>query len=566
VYSPSSEEMMSHTGDGISQAYHSPKPGMYHDSYFIAEHGSPDPWGHSHSGQLGPAASSYSGSTSSYSMSMSSNYGMHPHDSMVYQMSHGETIDRIGGGSLPPMSTFRPGTIHGQTSPYLHPASVSPPPLNGSDPGMMGHGHRIPSTGSQTGDALGKALASIYSSEAGGSYPSNPSTPVASPPPLTSVNERPLSAGSVASVHSGVGGVAGWQRANQPQSPPYESQLHPMGMPVSKCNGQPPNRIEERIDDAIFVFRKHAEGVQHPMQPPVQGQYVGGANLPNQNYSQQMESTVTPLQQLAAAPTGLEEHPVTSLVNKGDSTPHNKTPKGSTSSVSSTKSNSKKKNSMTDDDDDEDDDDDFEAKMGSKDKEEGGLNQEREKQVREQERRYANNARERLRVRDINEAFKELGRMCSMHLQSDKPQSKSDEDNAFFEELLREAERGFDHGGSGSMSTSEKAQTKLVILHQAVSVITSLESQVRERNLNPKAACLKRREEEKVEGEQPEKQQISGIDKPFDNTGNGGNGANRGRGRRARRSSRGEPGYGGSGGEQMGDGSLGQYPPVVSVQ
>ncbi|XP_075245695.1 uncharacterized protein LOC142339502 isoform X2 [Convolutriloba macropyga] len=83
------------------------------------------------------------------------------------------------------------------------------------------------------------------------------------------------------------------------------------------------------------------------------------------------------------------------------------------------------------------------------------------KQERERERRHANNSRERIRVRDINESFKELGRMCSMHLHTDK------------------------------------AQTKLTILHQAVAIISQLESQVRERNLNPKAACLKRREEEK---------------------------------------------------------------------
>lgn len=66
-----------------------------------------------------------------------------------------------------------------------------------------------------------------------------------------------------------------------------------------------------------------------------------------------------------------------------------------------------------------------------------------EKEQRERERRLANNARERVRVRDINEAFRELGRMCQVHLQSDK------------------------------------AQTKLVILQQAVQVIMGLEKQVR---------------------------------------------------------------------------------------
>ena len=97
----------------------------------------------------------------------------------------------------------------------------------------------------------------------------------------------------------------------------------------------------------------------------------------------------------------------------------------------------------------------------------------------------ANNARERLRVRDINEAFKELGRMTQMHMKNDKPQ-------VLFFEIL------YFH-----LIKEKKIETKLIflfktklsILQQAVSVIMNLEGQVRERNLNPKNACLKRRPE-----------------------------------------------------------------------
>ncbi|UYV83757.1 TCF4 [Cordylochernes scorpioides] len=77
-------------------------------------------------------------------------------------------------------------------------------------------------------------------------------------------------------------------------------------------------------------------------------------------------------------------------------------------------------------------------------------------------------SKRQIRVRDINEAFKELGRMCTMHMKS------------------------------------EKVQTKLGILHNAVELITYLEQQVRERNLNPKIACLKKRDEDKAGNSQQE--------------------------------------------------------------
>ena len=89
--------------------------------------------------------------------------------------------------------------------------------------------------------------------------------------------------------------------------------------------------------------------------------------------------------------------------------------------------------------------------------EDGSVDDEKEK--KDGERRWTNNQRERVRVRDINEALKELGRICNTHLKSDKP------------------------------------MTKLGVLNHAVDVIMQLEQQVRERNLNPKVACLKRREE-----------------------------------------------------------------------
>jgi len=83
---------------------------------------------------------------------------------------------------------------------------------------------------------------------------------------------------------------------------------------------------------------------------------------------------------------------------------------------------------------------------------------EEEDPEKSKDRRYSNNARERMRIRDINDALNELGRVCMML----KP------------------------------NKSDKPQTKLGVLNMAVDVINSLETQVRERNLNPSAVCLNR--------------------------------------------------------------------------
>ncbi|CAH1732987.1 unnamed protein product [Aphis gossypii] len=226
------------------------------------------------------------------------------------------------------------------------------------------------------------------------------------------------------------------------------------------------SRMEERLDDAINVLRNHAEsqalslaGVQHSASGivPLYHQHLGSPHsatatvggVPNtyQTLSTCQDSDgpikierlsnikkrKEPPDSSDIKPTSSDHLLVNNIVN-ANSPPNN-------SPINKNSKRSRRYCSSADEDNEDPS----------------------TKAHREKERRQANNVRERIRIRDINEALKELGRMCMTHLKTDKP------------------------------------QTKLGILNMAVEVIMSLEQQVRERNLNPKAACLKRREEEKAE-------------------------------------------------------------------
>ncbi|XP_009884038.1 PREDICTED: transcription factor 12 [Charadrius vociferus] len=457
--SPSSDDF-----NRESPSYPSPKPpsSMFASTFFMQDgtHNSSDLWSSSN-GMSQPGYGGMLGGSSSH-MSQSGSYGsLHTHDRLSYPP-HSVSPTDINA-SLPPMSSFHRGST--SSSPYV--AASHTPPVNGSDNILGNRGNAAGS--SQTGDALGKALASIYSPDhTSSSFPSNPSTPVGSPSPLT--------------------GASQWSRSGgqAPSSPNYENSLHSLQ-----------SRMEDRLDrldDAIHVLRNHAVGPStslsgghgdiHSLLGPSHNGPIGSLNS---NYG--ASSLVTTNRQASMVGTHREEsvslnsnHSVLPSTVSAQSTELNhKTQEsyrgglqGQSVAIGPTeiKSEHKEKDEniheppSSDDMKSDDESSQKDIKVSSRGRtsstnEDEDLNPE-QKIEREKERRMANNARERLRVRDINEAFKELGRMCQLHLKSEKP------------------------------------QTKLLILHQAVAVILSLEQQVRERNLNPKAACLKRREEEKV--------------------------------------------------------------------
>uniref|UniRef100_A0A8C1V8X6 Transcription factor 4 n=1 Tax=Cyprinus carpio TaxID=7962 RepID=A0A8C1V8X6_CYPCA len=432
-----------------SPGYPSSKaPGSsFPSSFFMPDgHHSTDPW--SSSGSMNqPGYNSMLGN-STHSAQSSSYCGLHPHDRLV--------------------STFFNFHRSGGTNHYS--AASCSATTNGTDSVMANRAPSGAASSSQTGDALGKALASIYSPDhTNNSFSSNPSTPVGSPPSLTAAS------------------TAVWSRNGQgASSPSYEPPLHSLQ-----------SRIEdrlERLDDAIHVLRSHAVGPStampgahadmHGLITPshshngamggLSAGYSGGL-LPSSRHSLMVgghrEDGLRSGHSIVANQVSVSQLPVQSATSPdlSQSDPYRGLQGQSTSSVSSEiKSEDEGDENLQDGKSLDAKKEDLDGKdLKSLERSRSSNNDDEDltpeqKLEREKERRMANNARERLRVRDINEAFKELGRMVQLHLKSDKP------------------------------------QTKLLILHQAVAVILSLEQQVRERNLNPKAACLKRREEEKV--------------------------------------------------------------------
>ncbi|XP_066959732.1 transcription factor 12 isoform X23 [Macrobrachium rosenbergii] len=453
-----------------SPRYTSPKPGgAYGEAYFD---GGVDVWGASGGGAGGAAAAGAGAVGGSYPYPSPSMMGPSSHHSQPHFMPTHHLQDPIGydhmASGLPPMSTFRgPGassTTGGGSVATSSPLYTHSPVPN--------HTQATPTA--NTGDALGKALSSIYPGEqTSSSYSSNPGTPVSatSPPPLTS--------------GASSGAPQQWPQPHTPTSPHYDRSLPMPCMPEENLesaidylrdHGIEGSRIDERLEDAVNVLQRHAETSGGLPAGPHLGPPTHGGSLPpypaglDSHLAGPPNSTFTTLgshsQDLKALGVpGLGDGVKDKLDVKEELSTHLPTTTVASSIATGTKSGKRSRSSCSSTEEDECADPETKA-------------------LREKERRQANNARERIRIRDINDALKELGRMCMTHLKTDKP------------------------------------QTKLGILNMAVDVIMSLEQQVRERNLNPKAACLKRREEEKSDGSKlppPHLPHPSSMAPPFPN-------------------------------------------------
>ncbi|XP_028128963.1 protein daughterless isoform X11 [Diabrotica virgifera virgifera] len=331
------------------------------------------------------------------------------------------------GQGLPPMSSLRP---------------------NGTPTATTLAGPITPFGPANTDTVVNKGLGGIYppaEQASASSYSSAPSTPVSSPPPITpsgwlTNHSTPHSPHYTQAVS--VNNTVAPQGIHMAPAPEAQRLDDAIGFlrDHSEATG---TRMEERLDDAINVLRNHAEPLglvgQIPAHQMTQLGYAGPpSSEPHLTDSIKVERPTYNTKK-RKEPPDTDTKPSSSVESLAQPNSTSGPPAKSTK-----RSRRYLDNCLSNTDEDEIDD------PGSK-------------AIREKERRQANNVRERIRIRDINEALKELGRMCMAHLKTDKP------------------------------------QTKLGILNMAVEVIMTLEQQVRERNLNPKAACLKRREEEKAE-------------------------------------------------------------------
>ncbi|KAK3095875.1 hypothetical protein FSP39_020185 [Pinctada imbricata] len=515
--------------------YTSPKPMYSGDPYYMdgPQHSSSDPWSTSnHSTSTYPSsmlpgnshlspAPSYSNLHHSHEMvrSSSTDTGSSPGVLVAQWLGNNPATSQSQGyptpsqssmlaSGLPPMSTFREGT----SQPPATYSSTSPT-VNGTEM-MGGRGNHA---GSQTGDAINKALASIYSptDHTSSSYGSNPSTPVSSPPPMS-------------------GSTSQWQRpaTQSSTSPHYEGGNNPLHSLPSRMEERlddaihvlrdhvelnEQSRMEERLDDAIHVLRHHAG---EPQMGGMSAQHQGGLPMMHSSHSNgisgmgsypAMGSMSSHIDQMGSH-HGLSEGRSSSeqkpTEEKESSVKDEKGDKADAESMKSEGSSCEGGKSVTSPG----------ASTGgppSKRSRRTETNDEDEspetKAERERMRRQANNARERIRVRDINDAFKELGQTVALHNTNTQPLTKvmilqqAVNIIATLEQRVRVRVRDINEAFKelGQMvalqSGSSQPLTKLMILQHAVGIITNLEQQVRERNLNPKAACLKRREEEKTE-------------------------------------------------------------------
>ncbi|KAK2822285.1 hypothetical protein Q5P01_022350 [Channa striata] len=341
------------------------------------------------------------------------------------------------------------GGFHSGSSSYGVPSHT--PPIAGTDTIIANRG-AVPGS---SGDEIGKALASIYPSDPNSNaFPPSPSTPSGSPQAVS-------------------GSASQWNRSSgqATPSPNFEGGIQSM------------SKLEDRLDEAINVLQRHASGQggtalteMHSLLssrlglPPGFNSAALGltSRMPGLVSNHHEDSVGLPssggLMHGSRGPTSVQA----GSQAEGFTGLPSSLSRSSGADIKRERKEDDDNCSITDKSEDEKKDMKAHVRMSLEDEDENEDLPVEIKAEREKVRRLANNTRERLRVRDINEAFKELGRMCQLHLSYEKP------------------------------------QTKLIILQQAVNIILNLEQQVRERNLNPKAACLKRREEEKVSGVDPQ--------------------------------------------------------------